>query len=68
MISQIISYKIEPGDPAPEICRQILKLKYFKIFGHTNFRVDYVPAHWFPAATGDSIKIMCPASLRRVLP
>jgi len=48
MIAQIISYKIEPGDPAPEICRQILKLKYFKIFGHTNFRVDYVPAHWFP--------------------
>jgi hypothetical protein len=48
MIAQIISYKIEPGDPAPEICRQRLKLEYFKIFGHANFRVDYVPAHWYP--------------------
>ena len=68
MIAQIISYEIEPGDPAPEICRQILKLKYFRIFGHTDFRVDYVPAHWFPQATGDSIKIICPATFRRVFP
>lgn len=64
MRMQIISYKIEPDDPAPEICRQILKLKYFKIFGHTDFRVDYVPARRFPVDTAESIKIVCPKSLQ----